>query len=434
MAHSSPSYSPSERLTILIVAAVQFINVMDSTMVLPMGPFFAAPLGIPVAQIGLLGVAYVLASCVSGLLGSLMLDRFPRRPTLGIAMIGLVAATAMGGLAVDMFSMIAIRIVAGLFGGVAAALSFTILADGVAEARRGGAMGTVTGTYSLTSVIGIPIALLLCAVGGWRLPFFGVAVLGAAIGIAAYALLPRDLAPEAKPEQDSVGRMIADFWAIARRPITRLTLVVKGVGILSSALLIPNLATFLVYNLGYPEDRLGVLWMVGGVFAVIGPHFAGRLSDRIGGIPPLRIISVGVSIVIYLMFVRGAATIHWAGIWIVLPLFAAFFGLNLSRVAIVGAMVTKAPPPEERGRFMSLASTFESVGAAGAMVIAASVLTEGPGGAVGRMDWLAGVAILTTLSLPFLAKRLDVHLRRDAMARSALGNIAFEPATRDAAE
>jgi hypothetical protein len=50
------------------------------------------------------------------------------------------------------------------------------------------------------------------------------------------------------------------------------------------------------------------------------------------------------------------------------------------------------------------------------------------------MDWLAGVAILTTLSLPFLAKRLDVHLRRDAMARSALGNIAFEPATRDAAE
>jgi hypothetical protein len=83
---------------------------------------------------------------------------------------------------------------------------------------------------------------------------------------------------------------------------------------------------------------------------------------------------------------------------------------------------------------MSLASTFESVGAAGAMVIAASVLTEGPGGAVGRMDWLAGVAILTTLSLPFLAKRLDAHLRREAMTRLALGPGPPEPAALDAAE
>ena len=91
----------SERAVILLVAMVQFVNILDFMMVMPMGPDFAAALGIPLSRLGLIGGSYTLAAMVSGLVGSLFLDRFGRRNALLVAMLGLVVATVLGGLAPD---------------------------------------------------------------------------------------------------------------------------------------------------------------------------------------------------------------------------------------------------------------------------------------------------------------------------------------------
>ena len=42
-----------ERTVLLLVAAVQFVNVLDFVMVVPLGPDFAAALGIPMSSLGL---------------------------------------------------------------------------------------------------------------------------------------------------------------------------------------------------------------------------------------------------------------------------------------------------------------------------------------------------------------------------------------------
>src|SRR5205814_9801503 len=94
-----------ERNIVLLVAAVQFINILDFVMVMPMGPDFAAALGIPASRLGLIGGAYTASAAFSGLAGSFFLDRFDRRPALGIAMLGLVISTAMGGLATGLPSL-----------------------------------------------------------------------------------------------------------------------------------------------------------------------------------------------------------------------------------------------------------------------------------------------------------------------------------------
>src|SRR5438270_13526154 len=88
-----------ELAVVLLVAAVQFVNILDFVMVMPMGPDFAAALGIPTSRLGLIGGSYTAAAAVSGLVGSFFLDRFDRRRALGVAMIGLVFGTAMGGFA-----------------------------------------------------------------------------------------------------------------------------------------------------------------------------------------------------------------------------------------------------------------------------------------------------------------------------------------------
>ena len=98
---------------VLLIGAVQFVNILDFVIVMPLGPDFAVALGIPESHLGYVGGAYTAAACVSGLLGSLFLDRFDRRKALAVAMLGLVVGTAAGALAVDLPTLLLARVVAG---------------------------------------------------------------------------------------------------------------------------------------------------------------------------------------------------------------------------------------------------------------------------------------------------------------------------------
>src|SRR5258708_6862696 len=102
-----------ERAIVFLIAAVQFVNILDFVMVMPMGPASAPAPAIPSSKRGMLGGSYPAAAAISGLAGSFFLDRFDRRPALGIAMLGLVAGTAMGGMATGFSSLIAARVLAG---------------------------------------------------------------------------------------------------------------------------------------------------------------------------------------------------------------------------------------------------------------------------------------------------------------------------------
>src|SRR3954469_19242460 len=88
---SSPS-SPkllSERRLLFLIGAVQFVNILDFVMVMPLGPDLARSLGMRSSDLGLVGGSYTAAAAVSGLIGSLFLDRFDRRSALAVALVGL---------------------------------------------------------------------------------------------------------------------------------------------------------------------------------------------------------------------------------------------------------------------------------------------------------------------------------------------------------
>src|SRR2546430_1917228 len=124
-----PQLTRQEWAIVLLIAAVQFVNILDFVIVMPMGPDFAKALDIPESHLGYVGGAYTAAACVSGLLGSLFLDNFDRRKALAVAMFGLVIGTASGALATDLPTLLAARVVAGAFGGPATSIAFSIISD-----------------------------------------------------------------------------------------------------------------------------------------------------------------------------------------------------------------------------------------------------------------------------------------------------------------
>jgi len=150
-----------ERRLLFLLGAVQFINLIDFMMVMPLGPDLAEALGIPSAHLGYIGGSYTAAAAVSGIVGSLFLDRFDRRKALAVAMAGLVLGTLAGGFATGMGTLLAARVLAGVFGGPATSIALSIIADVIPPERRGKAMGAVMGAFSVASVLGVPMGLEL---------------------------------------------------------------------------------------------------------------------------------------------------------------------------------------------------------------------------------------------------------------------------------
>ncbi|MDO9019630.1 MAG: MFS transporter [Deltaproteobacteria bacterium] len=419
----------SERAVILLVAMVQFVNILDFMMVMPMGPDFAAALGIPLSRLGLIGGSYTLAAMISGLVGSLFLDRFGRRNALLVAMLGLVVATVLGGLARGFSTLLLARVIAGAFGGPATAVSMSIIADTVPAERRGKAMGVVMGAFSLASVFGVPLGLELARRGGWRLPFFAVASLGLVATAVGAALLPplrghlerrasptdglaatyRD-APGAAAAQPSPGTL-----DLLRRPAVLLTYAMSVTAMLGGFVLIPNISPYLLHNLGYPREHLGLLYLCGGLSSFVGLQFAGRLVDRFGG---LRIAAPATVIIVWVVIEGFGRARPWMP---VIAVFVLWMTAMSFRNVAMQTVASKVPSPTERARFMSLQSAVQHGASALGAMVSTLMLTEGADHRMVGMPRVAAVTATLFAALPFLLGMVERRQRAQARPGALAG-------------
>src|SRR3989442_8261692 len=118
---------PSERTVIFLIGAVQFVNILDFMMVLPLGPFFAGPLGIAPSRIGFIGGSYTAAAAISGIACSFFLHLFDRRKALAATVAGLLLLLALGGLATGIGGINFLRFLPRFFGAPASAMSVSIV-------------------------------------------------------------------------------------------------------------------------------------------------------------------------------------------------------------------------------------------------------------------------------------------------------------------
>ena len=393
----------SERRVLFLLASVMFVNVLDFMMVMPLGPDFAAALGIPLPRLGLVGGSYTAAAAISGLLGMLVLDRFDRRKALAVALCGLVLGTIAGGFATGLETMLAARVFAGVFGGPAAALALAIIADVVPPERRGRAMGIVMGAFSAASVLGVPAGLELARLGGWRVPFFAVAGVGALLAIMAIAMLPPLTGHLAEPERASGLR---GFGAFVRRPTVLLSLLATALVMLANFLVIPNLAAYWMYNFGYPRERLSLLYFVGGIVSFVTMPLAGRLVDRFGSTAIAAIGTALFGLVTFPVFIYPLYGLP------VLLIFATFMGFASFRIIPMQTLGSRVPRPDERARFMSANSAVQHMAAAIGAIAGAQLLSETSTHALVGMDVVGWLSVGLAAPLPLLMWAVERRLPR----------------------
>lgn len=403
---------PSERAVLFVIGAVQFVNILDFMMVMPMGPDFSRALGIPLSAIGYIGGSYTAAAAVSGLAGSFFLDRFDRKHALIVSMVGLVLGTALGGLADGLYSLMAARIVAGLFGGPATSLAMSMVADLVPPERRGRAVGAVMGAFSAASVFGVPLGLYLALVGGWRLPFFSVAGLGAVVALLAWRLLPSF----SKHLQDSHAKdpVLQSLRALVR-PDVLLSWTMTGVVMMAGFIVIPNISSYLQENLDYPRDRLGFLYMVGGAVSFGCMRAGGWMVDRMGSFFTGTLASLMILAALYVGFVDYSPVVP------ILALFVFFMAALALRNVAYNTLTSKVPATHERAGFMSIQSAVQHLASAVGAFLSAKLLVEQVDGSLAGVDTIAYASMGLTLFVPLFLFLVERQVRRpDLQARTGM--------------
>ncbi|HTU22076.1 MAG TPA: MFS transporter [Gemmataceae bacterium] len=415
-----------EWLLILVLSAVQFTHILDFVIMMPLGPQFKKDLHLSDQWFGFLVSAYAFSAALAGLLAAWFIDRFDRKT----ALMGLYAGFTLGTLccaaAPNYAFLLAARALTGAFGGVVAACILAIVGDAFPGMRRGRAMGAIMSAFSVASIVGIPAGLYLANDLNWRAPFAALAFLGAAVLVLVGFVLPSMRGHLVR------GRQIVNVWSIFCEPTHLRAYLLMTALVLSSFLIVPYLASYLVANTGRTETELPYVYLCGGLATLVTMTFFGWLSDRFGKLPVFRCLALFTLVPILLL--TNLPVVHLATTLMISTLFMV---TTSGRMVPAIALITASSVPGNRGSFLSVNASVQQAGAGLAAALGGLMLGQGPNGEMTGFSSVGVLACVATLLSIWLAGHLrpavggeDATLVLDLSAEdssSADGRLAEQP-------
>jgi predicted MFS family arabinose efflux permease len=378
------------RRVVALVAALQFVYILDFIMVLPLGPDLARALGFPADWLGSLTAAYTLASLVSGLLAVRLLDRFERKRVL-LCAFGLLALATLATCLADSFaSLLAARALTGFAGAPAIATGMAIVIDMTPPAQRGRTIARVMLGFSVAALAGVPLALELSRAGGWQAPFVALGLAACAVWLCAARML--SAGQKAGPRGTSIGLLL-------RQPQVRRACLVQGLSQFSAFLLVPHFSAYYLLNLGFPRERLALLYLAGGVTALLAVQLLGRVVDRVGAHTAVACASLAMGLGLLPFFADAGA--------LAIGAFVLFMAGNAGRNISIGAALSQVPGVHERAGFMALQSSVQDLAIAAAALTSGLLLAEGGDGRLTGMGTLAACALAVGCGVPWALRRLS---------------------------
>lgn len=394
--NSSPALlSPvRQRTTIATLMSMEFLNVMDFLVIMPLAPQLMERLSISLQQFGILVAAYSVGAAAAGTLGALFVDRFDRKKAI-LALFSLFTlATLVCAFAPSFVVLLLARFLAGMGAGSMEALSYTIIGDVFPEDKRAQAAGQLLAAYALATVLGVPAGLFLASSFVWNAPFLAVSALGASLCVAGLFLLQPMVGHRALQTSENAWHGFKHVLQIGHH---RLALVCTTVLMFGSFSVVPYMGAYFTNNLGVSEEQLPIAYLVAGGCAVFTAPAVGWLADRYGKYRVFAMMGLG-ALVPVLLLTQVALTS-----FIVIVACGAMLMVFISGYYIPAmALITSSADPRYRGRFMSINTTFEQMAIGGTTALTGMLLDTGPNGEVvgyGTVGILAVVVILLAIVL-----------------------------------
>ena len=129
-ARPQPFLTLGEAVLLLVLAAIQFTNIIDFMIVMPLGRWYSVEMNLTPTQFGNVVSSYTASAGIAALVASRFLDRFGRKAALLTMYFGFIVGTGLCAIAPNYWALLGARTVAGAFGGVAAAVVLAAVGDG----------------------------------------------------------------------------------------------------------------------------------------------------------------------------------------------------------------------------------------------------------------------------------------------------------------
>jgi MFS family permease len=340
-----------------LVAAVVLVDTMFFAAVAPLLPYYSDELDLSKTGAGILTAAYPAGTFAGALPGGWLATRWGVKPTLlvGLAMLG--ATSLVFAFANHIVLLDGARFVQGIGGACMWAAGMAWLVSAAPTDRRGELIGAALSA----AIVGVLLGPVLGGAATLLSPeavFSAVAVVAAGLACWAWSM------PGVEPEQ-SPG--IRAMLRALRRPA-----VMAGFWLFTMPALFAGVVEVLVPlrmdDLGVSGAAIGAMFLVSaGVEAVISP-LAGRVSDRVGRLGPIRVGLVGAAIVAILLPLPSRALLLAAVVVLAFSALATFWA---------PAMAMLSDASEHAGLDQALAFSISNLAWA-----AGHVFGAGAGGAV----------------------------------------------------
>jgi predicted MFS family arabinose efflux permease len=401
--NSGGAFSSYQKFVVAVLAFLQFTIVLDFMLLSPLGAIVIPALKITPSQFGLVVSAYAFSAGLSGLLTAGFADRFDRKKLLLFFYCGFLAGTLLCGLASSYHLLLLARMVTGVFAGVVGSISFAIVTDLFPLEMRGRVMGVIQTAFAASSVMGIPVALLLSTRWGWNAPFFMIVAVSSLVGALIQAYLrPVDEHLKHHPDRSPLHHLI---HTVSNR------LYLQGfatTGLLSVGgfMLMPFMSVFMVHNIGLPVEKLPLVYLITGAFSIVAGPLIGRASDALG---KFKVFAFGCAVTIVMVVIY--THLHFNPLWVLVVVIVLLQIGIFSRMISASALMSAVPKPADRGSYMSISSSLQQMSGGVAAVVAGLIVLQTPGGVLLHFDTLGYVLVCTTLISLALMYLIDRKIR-----------------------
>jgi len=332
-----------------------FSSASQIMIISPILPRIGEELQIGDAVLGTLVSAYALMVGIFAIISGPISDRIGRRQILLWGTGVMTFALVLHSFVIDYWSFLAVRVFAGVAGGILSGAAVSYVGDYFPYNRRGWATGWIMSGSAFGQIIGIPLGIVLAGEYGFKTPF---AVFAVTMAGAFFLILAKVPQPDVTLSKDrvTVGGAFRNYMAMLRRPEIAWASVAFFMMFLGVSLYVVYLPTWLERDLGAAPNAIAVLFLVGGIANVISGPQAGKLSDRIGRKGIILASCVG------LFFVMSLTTVIVTEFWIAYPMFFVAMVLVAMRISPFSALLTALVDDNRRGSLMSLSVALGQVG------------------------------------------------------------------------
>jgi MFS family permease len=378
---------------LLLSSAVVFFDTLFFAALTPLLPHYVDTLHMGKPGAGLLAATYPLGALVGSIPSGVVAARAGVKPTVLVGLVSVAACTVLFGLGETAWQLDLVRFVQGL----ASAFSWTGALGWLVAVAPPGRRGALIGSAFAAAVGGAlfgPVLGAIASVAGTRWTFAAVGVLSLVL-VAFAATTPATRPQEPQPLSALLHAlrdrsMLGGIWFVVLPALLFGTLGV--------------LAPLRLSHLGWGGLAIGAVFLCSAAFESANNAIIGRVSDRVGTLPPLAVGLVGSAIV--------ATLLPWPGHALVLAVLVVCGGLAFGSFFTPG-MTQLSHLAEARG--LDYGYAFAIVNLAWA-----------PGQTVGAAA-SGAVAHATSDAVPYLALTVVCALTLAALWRSRGSTVWTTP-------